>query len=104
MNIALFGTSADPPTIGHKTIIEWLGQHFDLCVVWVSNNPFKSHAANMEQRIEMMRRMVATINSDRTNPHNRQNIQLRPEISSPAVYLRCRQPRKSGPMPHFIWW
>ncbi|MGL5832760.1 MAG: nicotinate-nucleotide adenylyltransferase, partial [Waterburya sp.] len=31
--IALFGTSADPPTIGHQTILQWLSQHYDHVVV-----------------------------------------------------------------------
>jgi nicotinate-nucleotide adenylyltransferase len=39
--IALFGTSADPPTAGHKTILSWLSQNFDWVAVWASDNPFK---------------------------------------------------------------
>ncbi|NEQ41665.1 MAG: nicotinic acid mononucleotide adenylyltransferase, partial [Okeania sp. SIO3I5] len=41
--IALFGTSADPPTAGHETIVRWLSQNFNKVVVWASDNPFKSH-------------------------------------------------------------
>ena len=48
MKIALFGTSADPPTVGHKMIIEWLSQNFDKAVVWVSDNPFKYHETSLE--------------------------------------------------------
>ncbi|MDE5114158.1 MAG: adenylyltransferase/cytidyltransferase family protein, partial [Trichodesmium sp. St15_bin1_1] len=52
--IALFGTSADPPTVGHKMIIEWLSQNFDKAVVWVSDNPFKYHETSLEQRAIML--------------------------------------------------
>ncbi|AFY70686.1 cytidyltransferase-related domain protein [Thalassoporum mexicanum PCC 7367] len=94
MNIALFGSSADPPTVGHKAIIEWLGQKFDLCVIWVSNNPFKSHQASMEQRLEMVRRMIAEIN----NAHpDRPNIELHPEISSPRSLFTVQQAQQIWP-------
>jgi len=43
MNIALFGTSADPPSIGHQQILLWLSKHYDRVLVWVSDNPFKNH-------------------------------------------------------------
>lgn len=34
MDIALFGTSADPPTIGHQGILQWLSGRYDVVVVW----------------------------------------------------------------------
>jgi nicotinate-nucleotide adenylyltransferase len=34
MKVALFGTSADPPTAGHQAIIRWLSEHFDHVAVW----------------------------------------------------------------------
>ena len=49
MKIALFGTSADPPTIAHQKIISWLGSQFDRVAVWAANNPFKVHGAALEQ-------------------------------------------------------
>jgi nicotinate-nucleotide adenylyltransferase len=52
--IALFGTSADPPTAGHQTILKWLSQHFDLVAVWASDNPFKSHQASLKYRSKML--------------------------------------------------
>ncbi|MGB3262812.1 MAG: adenylyltransferase/cytidyltransferase family protein, partial [Microcoleus sp.] len=52
--IALFGTSADPPTAGHKTILSWLSQHFDWVAVWASDNPFKSHSTSLEHRSAML--------------------------------------------------
>ncbi len=77
--IALFGTSADPPTAGHKAIIGWLSQHFDWVAVWAANNPFKSHQISLEHRSAMLLLMIEEINA----PLN--NICLHPELSSPRT-------------------
>lgn len=77
MRIALFGTSGDPPTIGHRKILEWLCDHYHLVVVWVSNNPFKTHQATLDQRLEMM---ALTIESITPQPLN---LEIHPEISHP---------------------
>ena len=76
MKIALFGTSADPPTVGHKMIIEWLSQNFDKAVVWVSDNPFKYHETSLEQRSIMLSILIKNIES------NQNNIYLHQELSS----------------------
>ncbi|MGE5660017.1 MAG: nicotinate-nucleotide adenylyltransferase [Actinomycetota bacterium] len=77
--IALFGTSADPPTAGHKAIISWLSQHFDWVAVWASDNPFKSHQISLEHRSAMLLLMIEEINAPR------HNICLHPELSSPRT-------------------
>ena len=41
MKIALFGTSADPPTAAHQTILQCLADHYDQVAVWASDNPLK---------------------------------------------------------------
>ena len=46
-NIALFGTSADPPTIGHKKILEELSKIYDFTISYVSDNPQKKHILNL---------------------------------------------------------
>jgi nicotinate-nucleotide adenylyltransferase len=62
MKIALFGTSADPPTIAHQKIIHWLAlQQFDRVAVWASDNPFKTHGASLEQRSQMLELAIAEI-------------------------------------------
>ena len=43
MRIALFGTSADPPTAGHQKILRWLSEGYDRVAVWAADNPFKCH-------------------------------------------------------------
>ena len=42
-SIALFGTSADPPTIGHKKILEELSRIYAITISYVSDNPKKKH-------------------------------------------------------------
>ncbi|MCS6815631.1 MAG: adenylyltransferase/cytidyltransferase family protein, partial [Cyanobacteria bacterium] len=54
MDIALFGTSADPPTVGHQAILLWLLEHFDYVAVWAADNPFKSHQASLHHRLAML--------------------------------------------------
>jgi nicotinate-nucleotide adenylyltransferase len=59
MKIALFGTSADPPTIAHQKIINWLAEKFDSVAVWAADNPFKLHGATLEQRSQMLELLIA---------------------------------------------
>lgn len=81
MDIALFGTSGDPPTTGHQQILEWLSDRYDLCAVWVSNNPFKSDQTDLGHRVEMMQLLITELNLTCAN------IQLHPEISSPRSLI-----------------
>ncbi|MGI8500946.1 MAG: nicotinate-nucleotide adenylyltransferase [Hassallia sp.] len=67
MKIALFGTSADPPTAGHETILTWLSEHYDRVVVWAANNPFKSHQTPLEHRVAMLRLLIAGMDAPRHN-------------------------------------
>ena len=46
-SIALFGTSADPPTIGHKKILEELSKIYSFTISYVSNNPKKKHIEDL---------------------------------------------------------
>lgn len=75
MRVALFGTSADPPTAGHQVILSWLAQHFDLVAVWAADNPFKSHQTPLEHRAQMLRLLIEEI-------PQRQNIGFYQELSS----------------------
>jgi len=56
--IALFGTSADPPTVGHQSIIEWLAESYDYVAVWASDNPFKNHQSALASRQQMLGLLV----------------------------------------------
>lgn len=76
LKIALFGTSADPPTAGHQAIISWLSQRYDWVAVWAADNPFKSHASPLEHRAAMLRLLISDIHAPQ------QNIGLYQELSS----------------------
>lgn len=65
--IALFGTSADPPTAGHLTILKWLSDHYDLVGVWAADNPFKEHQTSLTNRLEMLRLLIQEIAPKRNN-------------------------------------
>jgi nicotinate-nucleotide adenylyltransferase len=84
--IALFGTSADPPTIGHQTILRWLGRHYNLVVVWASDNPFKQHQTSLEHRTEMLGLTIAEIDAN--------NICLHPELSDRRTLVTVNKARE----------
>ncbi|HLP89215.1 MAG TPA: nicotinate-nucleotide adenylyltransferase [Nostocaceae cyanobacterium] len=74
--IALFGTSADPPTAGHLLILKWLSEHFDWVAVWAADNPFKSQQTPLPHRAAMLQLLISNIEV------TKQNIALEQELSS----------------------
>jgi len=95
MNIALFGTSADPPSIGHQQILQWLNNHYDRTIVWVSDNPFKTHQASLRDRIAMMELTIAAIQPPA------QAIALQPEISDPRTINTVEKAKQILPHANF---
>ncbi len=95
MNIALFGTSADPPSIGHQQILQWLDNHYDRVLVWVSDNPFKTHQASLSDRLAMMEITIAAIQPPA------QAITLHPELSHPRTIDTVEQAQKLLPPANF---
>jgi nicotinate-nucleotide adenylyltransferase len=75
--IALFGTSADPPTAGHQQILSWLADHFDQVVVWASDNPFKSHQTELQHRCAMLQMLIDEIKSSKPNINLYQHLSSR---------------------------
>ncbi len=57
-NIALFGTSADPPTIGHKKILEELSKIYAFTISYVSNNPQKEHIEDISIRSQLLKTLI----------------------------------------------
>jgi len=57
-SIALFGTSADPPTIGHKKILEELSRIYALTISYVSNNPQKKHIEDISIRSHLLKTLI----------------------------------------------
>ncbi len=66
-NIALFGTSADPPTAGHQAILKWLAQRYDWVAVWASDNPYKNHQTDLKHRMAMLRLLIEDIEPSYSN-------------------------------------
>jgi nicotinate-nucleotide adenylyltransferase len=90
LNVALFGTSADPPTAGHQAILAWLAQRYDAVAVWASDNPFKSHQTPLNHRMAMLQLLIDDINPPR------QNIWLYPELSHSRTFYTLE-------IAHQIW-
>lgn len=86
--IALFGTSADPPTAGHQTILAWLSEHYDRVLVWASDNPFKEHQTPLHHRTKMLRLAIEGIDGDNNN------LILDEELSDRRSLISVRKAQK----------
>ena len=76
-SIALFGTSADPPTLGHEALLSELTKIFPKVITWASDNPDKKHQLPLLKRTQLLRILVKKI----SNP----NLELVQELSSPRT-------------------
>ena len=63
--IALFGTSADPPTIGHKKILEELSKIYNLTIAYASNNPQKQHKEDISIRSLLLKTLIDDLKNPR---------------------------------------
>jgi len=57
-SIALFVSSADPPTIGHKKILEELSKIYAFTIGYVSNNPNKNHKEDISIRSHLLKTLI----------------------------------------------
>ena len=73
--VALFGTSADPPTIGHEKIIEELSKIYSAIFIYASDNPKKKHKEDIFFRSLLLKKLTTSI--------NKSNIIFDQKISSP---------------------
>ncbi|MBE9029605.1 nicotinate-nucleotide adenylyltransferase [filamentous cyanobacterium LEGE 11480] len=94
-NIALFGTSADPPTIGHAAILKYLTENFDHVAVWAAENPFKRQRTPLSQRHQMLQLLIDDhqIDPDR--------IAVHPELSHARTWLTLEQAQQTWPDAQF---
>jgi len=76
MKIAIFGTSADPPTIAHQTILGYLSQKYDLVAVYASDNPFKEGQKSLYHRSQMLNLLIEELSLSSGND----NIKLGTDI------------------------
>ena len=61
--IAIFGTSADPPTIGHKKILEELSKIYSFTITYASNNPQKTHEEDISIRSLLLKTLIEDLNN-----------------------------------------
>ena len=61
--IALFGTSADPPTIGHKKILEELSNIYSCVIAYASDNPKKKHKESIFFRNLLLKSLIEEMNN-----------------------------------------
>jgi nicotinate-nucleotide adenylyltransferase len=87
--IALFGTSADPPTLGHRALLQGLLAHFPQVATWASDNPMKPQQAPLEVRIALLEALVEAI----ANPR----LELVQELSSPWAIDTLERARSRWP-------
>jgi nicotinate-nucleotide adenylyltransferase len=94
--IALFGTSADPPHAGHREILVWLGQRFDQVAAWASDNPFKPGQSALSDRMNMLQLLVETLPSPR-------NVQVYAQLSHRYSIVTVEQAKKLWPQAEFTF-
>ena len=62
-SIALFGTSADPPTNGHQKILQELSRIYPLTISYVSNNPKKKHIEDISIRSHLLKTLIEDLDN-----------------------------------------
>jgi nicotinate-nucleotide adenylyltransferase len=95
MNIALFGTSANPPTIGHLTILQALADQFDHVAVWAADNPFKSDQLPLHHRLQMLQLLIQ---ESQLPP---EKVQLYTELSHPHTLTTLERAQQRWPHAQF---
>lgn len=75
--LALFGTSADPPSLGHRALLAGLVAHYPQVRTWASDNPFKQHGASLAIRAALLQAVVDDLDDPR--------LRLAQELSSPRA-------------------
>ena len=93
-SIALFGTSADPPTLGHQALLKELIAIFPKVITWASNNPDKKHEISLKKRTQLLRILV--------NKISHPNLELVQELSSPRAINTLKKALKLWPKANFI--
>ena len=82
-SIALFGTSADPPTLGHEALLSELTKIFPKVITWASDNPDKKHQIPLLKRTQLLRLLVKKISHPK--------LELVQELSSPRTIYTLKK-------------
>jgi len=92
-SIALFGTSADPPTLGHEALLSELTKIFPKVITWASNNPDKKHEISLLKRTQLLRILVKKISHPK--------LELVEELSSPRTIHTLKKALQLWPEANF---
>ena len=92
-SIALFGTSADPPTLGHEALLSELTKIFPKVITWASNNPDKKHQIPLLKRTQLLRILVKKISHPK--------LELVQELSSPRTIHTLKKAFQKWPEASF---
>ncbi len=92
-SIALFGTSADPPTLGHQALLRELTTIFPKVITWASDNPDKHHQIPLTKRTQLLRILVEKISHPK--------LELVQELSSPRTIHTLNKAFKLWPEASF---
>ena len=84
--VALFGTSADPPSNGHKKIIEELSKIYNFVICYASNNPYKKHSEDLYFRSLLLKTLI--------NNFNNPKVSFDKDLSSPWAISSIRKCKK----------
>ena len=94
-SIALFGTSADPPTLGHQALLKDLATNFPKVITWASDNPDKTHGISLRKRSQLLRTLVKEISLPQ--------LKLVQDLSSPWTINTLIKANKFWPNANFIF-
>lgn len=94
-SIALFGTSADPPTFGHQALLKELATTFPKVITWASDNPDKTHGISLIKRSQLLKILVKEI----SHPQ----LQVVQDLSSPWTINTLLRADKVWPNANFIF-
>ena len=92
-SIALFGTSADPPTLGHEALLSELIKIFPKVITWASDNPEKKHHIPLLKRTQLLRILVKKISHPK--------LELVQELSSPRTIFTLKKAFQLWPEANF---
>ncbi|MBW3042620.1 nicotinate-nucleotide adenylyltransferase [Prochlorococcus marinus] len=92
-SIALFGTSADPPTLGHQALLRELTKVFPKVITWASDNPDKKHQISLLKRTELLKILVQKISHPK--------LELVQELSSPRTIHTLKKALELWPEANF---
>ncbi len=92
--VALFGTSADPPTVGHLGVLEGLATRYPEVATWASDNPLKQHGAPLDLRARLLEKLVNTLAHPR--------VHWIQELSSPWTIETLARARRRWPQAELV--